>query len=90
MGIEDSSKIALLNLAAFPPLAISSTAAVERIPEHRIECARCLGVHGFRRLRTVILPSALPAIFTGLRVAIGFTSTTLVSSEIAAAVASAN
>ena len=86
MGIEDSSKIALLYLAAFPPLAISSMAAVQRIPEHRIECSRCLGVRGFGLLRTVVFPSALPGIFTGLRVAIGFTYTTLVSSEIVAAV----
>lgn len=86
MGIEDSSKIALLYLAAFPPLSISSMAAVDRIPAHRIECARCLGVGGWTLLRTVVLPSALPGIFTGLRVSIGFTYTTLVSSEIVAAV----
>lgn len=86
MGIEDSSKIALLYLAAFPPLSISTMAAVERIPDHRIECARCLGVNNWTLLRTVLLPSALPGIFTGLRVSIGFTYTTLVSSEIVAAV----
>ena len=86
MGIENSSKIALLYLAAFPPLSISAMAAVQRIPAHRIECARCLGVRRFALFRTVMLPSALPGIFTGLRVSIGFTYTTLVSSEIVAAV----
>ncbi len=86
MGIEDSSKIALLFLAAFPPVAISTVAAVERIPDHRIECARCLGVRGWTLMRTVLLPSAMPGVFTGLRVSIGFTYTTLVSSEIVAAV----
>ena len=37
-------------------------------------------------MRKVVFPSALPGIFTGLRVSIGFTYTTLVSSEIVAAV----
>jgi taurine transport system permease protein len=85
MGIGDSSKIALLYLAAFPPLSISTMAAVERIPSHRLECARCLGVGGWTLMRRVVFPSALPGIFTGLRVSIGFTYTTLVSSEIVAA-----
>ena len=85
LGIDNASKIALLYLAAFPPLSISSMAAVNRIPEHRIECAKCLGVSGWTMMRRVIFPSALPGIFTGLRVSIGFTYTTLVSSEIVAA-----
>lgn len=85
MGIGDASKIALLFLAAFPPLSISTMAAVRRIPVHRIESAMCLGVRGWTLVRKVIFPSALPGIFTGLRVSIGFTYTTLVSSEIVAA-----
>ena len=85
MGIGDASKIALLFLAAFPPLSISTMAAVRRIPTHRIESARCLGVKGRMLMWKVVFPSALPGIFTGLRVSIGFTYTTLVSSEIVAA-----
>ncbi len=85
MGIGDASKIALLFLAAFPPLSISTMAAVQRIPAHRIESAMCLGVRGWKLVRKVVFPSALPGIFTGLRVSIGFTYTTLVSSEIVAA-----
>ena len=86
MGIDNGSKIALLYLAAFPPLSISAMAAVKRIPAHRLECSRCLGVQGWTLMRKVVFPSALPGIFTGLRVSIGFTYTTLVSSEIVAAV----
>ena len=86
LGIDDTSKIALLYLAAFPPLSISAMAAVQQIPSSRIESARCLGVSGWALTRSVILPSTLPGIFTGLRVSLGFTYTTLVSSEIVAAV----
>jgi taurine transport system permease protein len=45
----------------------------------------CLGVRGWKLVRKVVFPSTLPGIFTGLRVSIGFTYTTLVSSEIVAA-----
>ncbi len=86
LGIDDTSKIALLYLAACPPLTISAMAAVHRIPTPRLECARCLGVSGWALMRRVVFPSALPGIFTGMRVSIGFTYTTLVSSEIVAAV----
>ncbi|WP_084604705.1 ABC transporter permease [Desulfonatronum thioautotrophicum] len=86
LGIGDTSKIALLYLAAFPPIYISTMTAVRQVPISRIECARCLGISGWPLLRRVIFPSALPGIFIGLRVSIGFTYTTLVSSEIVAAV----
>ena len=43
MGIDNGSKIALLYLAAFPPLSISAMAAVKRIPAHRLECSDASG-----------------------------------------------
>jgi len=85
LGIGDASKIALLYLAAFPPLSISAMSAVRGINPRRIESAQCLGADGFSLFSRIIVPSCLPEIFTGLRVSIGFTYTTLVSSEIVAA-----
>lgn len=85
LGIGDTSKVALLFLAAFPPLAINAMSAVETLPPQRVETARSLGARRRDVLLRVILPSCLPQIFTGMRVAMGFTYTTLVSSEIVAA-----
>ncbi len=85
-GIGDMSKIVLLYLAAFPPMYIAAMSAVRGVLEDQIHSAQCLGASKGQVFRYVIFPSCLPSIFTGLRTATGFTYTTLVASEIVAAV----
>jgi taurine transport system permease protein len=85
LGIGNESKITLLFLAAFPPLSISAMSAVASVPMERIYTAQSLGAGKMKIFSHVIFPSCLPEIFTGMRVSIGFTYTTLVSSEIVAA-----
>lgn len=85
LGIGNESKITLLFLAAFPPLSISAMSAVASVPRERIQTAQSLGAGKLKIFSHVIFPSCLPGIFTGMRVSIGFTYTTLVSSEIVAA-----
>jgi taurine transport system permease protein len=85
LGIGDESKVALLFLAAFPPLALNATSAVRGIRTERILGAQSLGASPAQVFFHVVFPSCLPEIFTGLRVAIGFTYTTLVAAEIVAA-----
>ncbi|MFN2311697.1 MAG: ABC transporter permease [Spirochaetia bacterium] len=85
LGIGDESKITLLFLAAFPPLSISAMSGVATVPAERIQSALALGANRVQVFGHVIFPSCLPSIFTGMRVSIGFTYTTLVSSEIVAA-----
>ena len=84
-GIGESSKVLLLLLAAFPPLYISVVAGVRGVRRERIDAARSLGASRVKTLRYVIFPSILPDIFTGIRVAVGFTYTTLVAAEMVAA-----
>ncbi len=85
LGIGDESKVALLFLAAFPPLVINAMAAVESLAPQRVETALSLGARRRDVVFRVMLPSCLPQILTGMRIAVGFTYTTLVSSEIVAA-----
>ncbi len=85
LGIGNVSKITLLFLAAFPPLSINAMSAVASVPLERIHTAQSLGAGKWKIFTHVIFPSCLPGIFTGMRVSIGFTYTTLVSSEIVAA-----
>ncbi len=85
LGIGNESKIALLYLAAVPPLSISAMAGVKMVSPERIEGAKSLGANPWQIFRHVIFPSCLPEIFTGMRVSIGFTYTTLVAAEIVAA-----
>ena len=85
LGIENESKIALLYLAAFPPLSVSAMQGVKGVPEVRVHGALSLGASRWQVFRYVIFPSCLPDIFTGMRVSIGFTYTTLVAAEMVAA-----
>jgi taurine transport system permease protein len=85
LGIENASKIALLYLAAFPPLSIAAMAGVRAVPLERVQGARSLGASNWQVFRYVIFPSCLPDVFTGMRVSIGFTYTTLVAAEMVAA-----
>lgn len=85
LGIGETSKIALLYLAAVPPLLLNAMAGVRSISRSRVDTARALGATPRQVMTHVIFPSCLPEIFTGLRVGIGFAYTTLVSAEIVAA-----
>jgi taurine transport system permease protein len=85
LGIENASKIALLYLAAFPPLSVSAMAGVRGVSQERIQGAQSLGASRWQVFRHVIFPSCLPDIFTGMRVSIAFTYTTLVAAEMVAA-----
>ncbi len=84
-GIGEQSKVLLLLLAAFPPLFIATVGGVRGVRRERIDAARSLGAGRVKTLRYVIFPSILPDIFTGIRVAVGFTYTTLVAAEMVAA-----
>lgn len=84
LGIDDRSKIALLYLAAFPALSVSAMAGVKGVAVERIQVAQSLGATRWQIFRSVVFPSCLPEIFTGVRLSIGFTYTVLVAAEMVA------
>ena len=75
----------LLALAMFAPMGLSVQAGVRGLPAERIDGALALGGTGWQILRSVVLPSALPEILTGLRIAIGVGWSTRVAAEFIAA-----
>ena len=80
-GIGDESKVWLLFGAAFPPITLATIAGVQRVRRDRLEAARSLGASRLQVLRVTVLPSILPDLFVGLRVATGFAWTTIVAAE---------
>ncbi|MDC8786746.1 ABC transporter permease subunit [Roseateles koreensis] len=87
MGIGEASKMLLIYLAMFAPLAMSARAGVRSVAIEQIHAAYSMGATRGQVLRHVILPAALPEILTGMRIAIGFGWTTLVAAEMVAATA---
>lgn len=85
LGIGETSKIALLTLAMFAPICLAAQAGVRSIPLERINAALSLGATRFQLFRHIVLPSALPEILTGTRIAVGVGWGTLVAAELIAA-----
>ncbi len=85
LGIGEVSKIALLTMAMFAPIALSAQAGVRSVSIERVHAALSLGATRFQLLREIVLPSALPEILTGIRIAFGVGWGTLVAAELIAA-----
>ena len=85
LGIGDKSKIALLFLAALWVMVLSARSGVQGIHLSKIHAAYTLGASKKQVLWRVILPNALPEIFTGMRVAMGVCWGTLVAAELVGA-----
>ena len=85
LGIGEASKIALLTMAMFAPIALSAQAGVRSVSLERVNAALSLGASRLQLLREIVLPSALPEILTGVRIAIGVGWGTLVAAELIAA-----
>jgi taurine transport system permease protein len=85
LGTGDASKTALLFLTAFPIVVAASAAGVRGVKRQRVQAALSLGATPRQVLRHVVLPSALPMVFTGLQVALAATFSTVVSAELMAA-----
>lgn len=83
-GIGELSKMLLIYLAIFAPMAISARAGVRSVSIEQIHAAYSMGATGSQVVRRVILKSALPEIFTGMRIGIGVGWTTLVAGEMVA------
>lgn len=84
-GIGERSKILLLFLAALWIMALAARAGVSSVKLSKIHAAYTLGASRRQVLFRVILPNALPEIFTGMRVAMGVCWGTVVAAELVAA-----
>jgi len=84
LGIGETSKIALLSLAMFAPVCLSAQAGVRALPIERVNAALSLGANRLQLFTDIVLPSALPEILTGIRIAFGVGWGTLVVAELIA------
>lgn len=85
LGIGEASKITLLTLAMFAPIVLSAQAGVRSLPLERVNAALSLGATRWQLFTEVVLPSALPEILTGIRIALGVGWSCLVAAELIAA-----
>ena len=84
-GIDELPKVLLIFLSCFAPLALAARSGMKGASQEQINAAYSMGASYSQIIRHVILPSALPEILVGMRIAIGFGWTTLVAAEMVAA-----
>lgn len=87
LGLGDAAKIMVIFFAAFVPSVINTQAGVRSIEPHVVEASRMLGARGLAHVREVLVPGAAPMIFTGLRLSMQASWTTLVAAELVGALA---
>jgi len=83
-GIRDWGAIFLIALGAFYPIVVNSTQGARGIDRNWIRAALMMGARPLDVLVRVVLPAALPSIFTGLRVGLGIGWTAVIVSEMVA------
>lgn len=83
-GIGETSKVVLIFYTSVFIVTVSTIAATVSISENKLQAATNLGAGRLQIMQTVVLPSAVPGIVTGARLAMGNSFLTIVSAEIVA------
>lgn len=69
-GLGDVAKVVFLSLAALLPVAAHTCDGIHAVPPRYVEVARAFRYSRLQMARHVILPAALPSIFTGIYLAL--------------------
>jgi len=81
LGIGEASKVAVIALGVFFPMAINTYAGVRQADPLLIRAAVSFGAGRWSVIRKVVIPSALPMVFAGLRLGAGTALLLLVAAE---------
>jgi sulfonate transport system permease protein len=85
IGIGDGFKITLIALGTFWSVLLNTIHGIQSVDPKLLEVASALEKNRFIMIRKIILPAALPAILTGLRLGMGVAWSSVVASEMIAA-----
>jgi sulfonate transport system permease protein len=80
-GIGETAKVALIALATLFPMYLNTSNGVRNVDRKVVEAARSFGLRGWRLVRQVVIPLAMPSILTGLRFSAGISVIALVFAE---------
>ncbi len=84
-GIGDETSYFITAIAAFFPIFLNAFAGGMAMERHHFYAAKCLGAKRMAIIRHVMLPSALPMIWTGLKIGLGQSWMAVVTAELVAA-----
>jgi len=85
LGLGETSKIAIICYACSWPILLNTISGVRTVDPLLIKSARSLGLGPVRLFQKVVLPAAVPTIFTGIRLAGAFSILILIAAEMVGA-----
>lgn len=86
-GIGETSKIAIVLYACFFPILLSTITGVATVDPQLLRSAKVLGMSPVATFRKVVLPAAVPTIFTGIRISGAAAILVLIAAEMIGATA---
>lgn len=84
LGIGITSKAVIIFFSAFIPCVINSYAGIKQTKPVHIWVAKTFGAGNAKILWRVAIPTAMPSVFTGIRLSLGLAWTSLVAAEMLA------
>ncbi|QFZ18970.1 ABC transporter permease [Saccharothrix syringae] len=85
LGIGETSKITIVFYACTWPVLLNTISAVRGVDPTLLRLGRSVDLSGFRLFQKVILPAAVPTVFTGVRLAGAVSILVLVAAEMVGA-----
>jgi len=82
VGIGEDAKVVLVAIGAFFPVYTTVASALRHVDRHLVEAGRAYGLRGVRLLTGVQLPAVVPAVISGLRLALAQAWLFLVAAEL--------
>ena len=82
LGVDESMKVTVIAWASFVPVVLNAAEGIRDVPEPMRELGRVLTFDPWYMLICVIIPSAVPSIFTGLREGLANAWQTMVAAEL--------
>ncbi|HYP90923.1 MAG TPA: ABC transporter permease [Polyangiaceae bacterium] len=82
LGIQETSKVALIAVGAFFPVYLNLLSGIAAIDPRLVEVGSMNGYRGWALSRYVLIPAALPAYLTGLRSGLGLAWMFVVAAEL--------
>lgn len=87
LGIGEPSKVIVIIIGSFWPIFLNTYDGIRNVSEKYLEVAAMFRKSRFETITRVVMPAALPYIFTGLRIGIGSAWVSVIGAELIAAAA---
>ncbi|MBN2187729.1 MAG: ABC transporter permease [Dehalococcoidia bacterium] len=84
LGVGEALPITIIFICSFFPIAYNTATGIRTVDKNYIQVARTLGASDMKILATVVMPLALPNVFTGLRLESGMAWRVIIAAEMVA------